>query len=87
MDSEGKTKFESILEEIESEVPYKRAKAEEPKEIVVQTPEGETKKVVPANKWEAPPGWKPPGWMSDEENMKNAQSFMGWQAGGPRGAK
>lgn len=30
-------------------------------------------------KWEAPPGWTPPGWLSDEASYRNAQQFMSWQ--------
>lgn len=82
-DKEGKEKLESILEEMESEIEFRRLKAEEQK-IEVQTPEGETKNIVPITTWQAPPGWKPVGWLSDEENMKNAQQFMGWKPGGSK---
>lgn len=84
MDSEGRAKFEAVLEEIESEVQFKKGKEAE-KEAgesrdIEETEDG-TKIIIPNNPWKAPPGWTPPGWASDEENMKNAQAFMGWSPG------
>lgn len=76
-DAEGRKKFEEILGEIESEIIYNKGKVLERTD---PDPETEDKKVIQSNySWQAPPGWTPPGWQSDEENMASIQALMGPQ--------
>lgn len=85
-DAEGRKKFEETLEEIESEIEYKKAKAQEPVFSETETEEGI--KIVQSNyAWQAPPGWTPPGWQSDDQNMANIQALMGPQIVGNKTVK
>lgn len=85
-DAEGRKKFEEILEEIESEIEFKKAKALEP--VYEETENAEGIKIVKSNyAWQAPPGWTPPGWQSDEDNMANIQALMGPQIEGNKTLK
>jgi len=68
MDDESREKFRNELDYMSVNQLVKQAKPITDK----------TLSVIPKKRWQAPPGWTPPGW-SDERSYQSAKDFMAFQ--------
>lgn len=76
-DQEGRDKFDLELEKIQKEKEFKtRSKPDNTKKKQQPKEAGGKGRTVAMPKWQAPPGWTPPGW-DEQASYGNAMEFMG----------
>lgn len=78
--------FDKELEKIGDQTQRERITPPTPTTLQPEDEEPKEKKGViaePGKSWQTTdPNWRPPGWLSDEDAMRNATSFMSAQASG-----